>query len=453
MRRSLHHALIFALALLPASSLCQTAPGTVPAGTPLAVTIERHYPMHAGEPILGHLLYPIYVDNRLLLAKGTTVSGDVVALRSNHSRRVRALLGGDFTPFHIPEVHFTGIVLADGSTVRFASGSAADGAPIYRAVAPPTAKGGFVRREFDAGVTAARSDVALFIAPGKGDRLLQFVYGRLPYHPERIEKGTSWIVETTASTDFPAQPAPPVPVEQPATRKPRLWEERTAPVAPPAKDDSAWIVQANLTGSLSSESSSKGQAIQAVVAEPIYNPDHSLAVPQGATLAGAVTRAKPARRFGRTGVLSFSFSQLMLPNVEAQSVETRLTGADSTGAVALNSEGQAQSKPQDKISVPFILAMLASRPLDQDRGRAGASGQTGRNAIGGAAGLGLVGTVVGLAGGSPYASAGIGYWGAARAFYYRWVARGQKIVFAKDTRIIVETTPRRSAPIKPNAQP
>ena len=31
---------------------------------------------------------------------------------------------------------------------------------------------------------------------------------------------------------------------------------------------------------------------------------------------------------------------------------------------------------------------------------------------------------VGIAGGSPYAAAGIGYWGAARAFYSRWIARG-----------------------------
>ena len=452
MRMNLCRALLFALALLPARLLCQTGPGTVPAGTPLTVTIKQNYPMRAGEPILGHLLYPIYADNRLLLAEGTVVSGEVVALRSNHGRRVRAVLGGDFTPFHTPEVHFTQIVLADGSSVRFASGSAADGAPIYRAVAPPAAKGGFVHRRIEAGLSVVRSDIAIYTAPGKGDRLLQFVYGRLPYHPQRIEKGTSWIVETTASVDLPAQPAPPPAAERPAARKPRLWEERAAPAAA-ANDNGAWIVQANLTGSLSSESSSKGQAIQAVVAEPIYNPDHSLAVPQGATLVGAVTRAKPARRFGRTGVLSFSFSQLMLPNAETQSVETRLTGADSTEAVALNSEGQAQSKPQDKISVPFLLAMLASRPLDQDRGRAGASGQTGRNGIGGAAGLGLVGTVVGLAGGSPYAAAGIGYWGAARSIYDRWLARGQKITFAKDTRIIVETTPRRSAPIKPNAQP
>jgi hypothetical protein len=450
---NLPHVIFLALAVLPTTSLCQTEAGTVPEGTPLAVTIERNYPMRAGEPISGRLLYPIYADNRLLLTKGTVVNGEVVALRSNHSRRVRAVLGGDFTPFHTPEVHFTRIVLVDGSTVNFASSTAADGTAIYRAVAPPTAKGGFVRRRFDAGLSAARSDIAIYTTPGKVDRLLQFVYGRLPYHPQRIEKGTSWVVETTGPVAVPAQAAPPV-VEQPAARKPRLWEEREVPAAPPS-NDAAWIVQANLIDSLSSESSSKGQAIHAVVAEPIFTANHTLAVPQGATLVGAVTRAKPARRFGRTGVLSFSFSQLMLPNAETQTVETRLTGADTAEQIALNSEGQAQSKPQDKLAVPFILAMLAARPLDQDCGHhGGCNGNSpGKNGIGGAAGLGLVGTVVGLAGGSPYAAAGIGYWGTARAFYYRWIARGQKITFAKDTRIIVETTPRRSAPIKPNAQP
>jgi hypothetical protein len=405
--------------------------------------------MRAGEPVSGRLLYPIYVDNRLLLAEGTVVSGEVVALHSDHGRRVRAIMGGDFTPFHTPVVHFTGIELADGRMLPFASGTTADGAPVYRAVAPAAAKGGLVRRRFNEGLDAARSDIALYITPGKEDRLLQFVYGRLPYHPQRIEKGTSWIVETTDSVEVPAQAAPPVVPQQPAVRKPRLWEERVEPAAAP-NNTGAWIVQANLEDALSSESSSKGQAIHAVVAEPIFNANHTLAVPQGATLVGAVTRAKPARRFGRTGVLSFSFSQLVLPDTETQTVETRLTGADTAEQIALNSEGQAQAKPQDKISVPFLLSVLASRPLDQDRGRAGAAGQNGRNGIGGAAGLGLVGTVVGLAGGSPYVAAGIGYWGAARAFYYRWIARGQKVAFAKDTRIVVETTPRRSAPIKPD---
>ena len=182
-----------------------------------------------------------------------------------------------------------------------------------------------------------------------------------------------------------------------------------------------------------SETSKSGQSITAVIAEPIFNPNHTIAIPQGATLVCQVTRAKPARRFGRTGVLSFNFSRLTLPNAETQTVETRLTGADSAQDITLNSEGQAKSKPQDKLSIPLALALLASRPLDRDCGhRNGCSGNSaGKSGVGGAAGLGLIGTIVGIAGGSPYAAAGIGYWGAARAFYSRWIARGEKIAFPR----------------------
>jgi hypothetical protein len=406
-----------------------------------------------GETIRAHLLYPIYADNNMLLPKDTIVSGSVVGLHSDHSRRVHAILGGDFTPFRIPDVRFTQILLADGTSIPLASGTASKGTPIYRAVAPPPSKGGIVRQQFDSGLAAARSDLAAFISPGKGDRLLRFIYSQLPYHPQRIDKGTSWTVEVAAPVEVPAQselvPAPAAaPVHQP-----HFWEVQTVAPQEPGSDSGAWIVQANLAEALSSETSTKGQSIKAVVAEPIYNPDHSIAVPQGATLIGTVNRAAPARRFGRTGALSFSFTQLALPDRETQTVETRLTGADSAADIALNSEGQAKSKPQDKIAIPLLLALMAARPLDQDHHGTGNGDQLGKNGAGGAAGLGLVGTVVGLAGGSPYAAAGIGYWGAARAIYSRWIARGQKIEFAKDTRIVVQTTPRRSAPIKPDAEP
>jgi hypothetical protein len=438
---------------IPRPPLCQTFAGALPVGTPLAVRIEQNYPMRAGEAVRAHLLYPIYADNKLVLARDTLVMGTVTRLQPDHGRRVRAMLGGDFTPFRVPEVSFGEIILADGTHLPLSSNTAANGTAIYRAVAPPPSKGGFVRQEFDSGVTAVRSDISAFTSPGKGDRLLQWVYGRIPYHPQRIEKGTSWTVETTASFNVPAQAAPAGVVEAPTSRKRHLWEE-PVPVSPaPTQDNGAWIVEANLSEPLSSENSKTGQPIKAVVAEPIFNPDHTVAIPQGATLVGSVTRAKPARRFGRSGVLSFSFSQLELPNAGTQTVETRLTGADSAQDIALNSEGQAKAKPQDKVAIPLFLALLASRPLDRDCGhRSGCSGNSaGKNGLGGAAGLGLVGTIVSIAGGSPYAAAGIGYWGAARTFYERWIARGQKIAFAKDTRIVVETTPRRSAPIKPDA--
>jgi hypothetical protein len=450
----LRRTLVILLALQPSIALCQTASGTVPPGTPLALTIDRNYPMRAGETIRAHLLYPIYADNQLLLRKDTLVIGTVSALLRDHPHRLRAMLGGDFTPFRNPELRFTQISLPDGTSIPLTTGPVSTGTQIYRAVAPPPAKGGFLRREFDSGVAAVRGDIAAFTAPGKDDRLLQFIYGRLPYHPQHIEKGTSWTVETASALDVPAQPAPPAKPPQPAPHKPHIWDE--PPSAPPIQsaDSGAWIVQANLADTISSETSSNGQVIRAVVAEPIYNPDHTIAVPQGATLIGAITRAKPARRFGRTGALSFSFNQLAIPNAPTRNVETRLTGADSAQDIALNSEGQAQSKPQDKIAIPLFLAILAARPLDQDCGHSGGcSGNTpGKSGVGGAAGLGLVGTIVGLAGGSPYVAAGIGYWGAARAVYTRWIARGQKITFAKDTRIVVQTTPRHSTPMKPDVK-
>jgi hypothetical protein len=424
-------------------------PTVLHAGTPLTVSIDKHFPMRVGQQIRAQLVYPIYVNNTLVLTEHTTVIGTVMELRSNHSRRVRATLGGDFTPFHIPVVHFTQIVLADGSALPISSSSVTDGAPIFRAVAPLPVKGGFLRRQFDMGLDVAREDLALFITPGRGDRLKQLIYGELPYHPQRIEKGTAWIVEITDDISMPPQSASPPEVDLTTgvTRKRHFWEQRLPEAGAVNSDPGVWMIQAYLEDGLSSETSAKGRAIRATVAEPIYNSDHTVAVPEGATLEGAVTQARPSRRFGRAGVLSFSFRQLTLPGAEPQNVETTLTGADSGDGIALNSEGEVKSKPQDKISVPILLALVASRPLDQDHHGDG-DGQLGKNSAGGAAGLGLVGTIIGLAGAAPNAVAGIGYYGAAVASYYRWIAPGRKITFRGNTRIVVQTVARRSAPMK-----
>jgi len=449
-------ALVIALALFPCAILCQTEGGTLPAETPLALSIDDHLPMRTGQSVSAHLRYPIYANDKLLLPKDTVVTGSVVELRSDRSRRIRATMGGDFTPFKIPVVHFTSFVLPDGTTIPFTSDNATDGAPIFRAVPSPPAKGGFLRQQLNGLLTVVRSDVAIFTAPEKGDRFVQFIYTQIPYHPQRIDKGTAWTVELSHSVEIPAEPAPPVVAADPP-KKHHFWEEPVPPANPANTDTGSWIVQANLDEPLSSETSKEGETIKATVAEPIFNPDHTIAIPQGSTLIGSVTRAKPARKFGRTGVLTFNFRQLQIPHEETRIVETKLTGADSPRDIALNSEGQAKSKPQDKITLPILLALMASQPLDQgdhDHGLSSGGGgnMLGKNAVGGAAGLGLVGTIISLTGISSNAAAGIGYYGAARAFYYRWIAKGQKIDFAKNTRIVVETTPRNSAPMKSDPQ-
>jgi hypothetical protein len=135
-------ALAIVLSLSPCAALCQTDGGALPAETLLALRIDEHLPMRNGQPVRAHLLYPVYANDKLLLPKDTVVAGNVVELSSDHSRRVRAVLGGDFTPFHKPVVHFTNFVLTDGASIPFTSDADGDGAPTFRAVPTPPAKGG-----------------------------------------------------------------------------------------------------------------------------------------------------------------------------------------------------------------------------------------------------------------------------------------------------------------------
>jgi hypothetical protein len=390
--------------------------------------------MRVGQPIRAQLIYPVYADDTLVLPAKTIVTGTVTALRSNHSRRISARLRGDFTPFNTPIVRFTGIILADGSTLPITTGTATDGAPIYRLVAPPPRKGGFIHQRWDDGVQILRDKLAIITGPDKRDRATQFLYTQLPYHPQRIEKNTAWTVETS----------------EPLTLPPQASEIATTAPAPPDDAVKTWIIQAYLGDKLSSATSKSGQQIKATVAEPIYNPDHTVAVPVGATMIGEVTQAKPARRFGRAGALHFDFRQLVLPTGITQTVQASLTGADSDAGqkLALDSEGQVKPKPQDKFLIPFTLLVLAARPLDVDKGD-GAGGGFGKDAVASNS-LGILGFIIGTAAGQRNIAAGIGYYGAAISIYERWIKRGHEVSFARDTRLVLQTTPRNSAVLHPD---
>src|SRR6266851_435813 len=405
-RRPARRALLLSLLLSPLIAQSQTPQATLPSGTPLPVMIDEHLPMRAGQP-------------------------------------VSARINGDFTPFHIPVVRFTQIILADGTSLPLTTGTATDGAPILRLVAPAPSKGGFIRKQWDSGVKLLHDQAAVFTAPDKGDRLLQLFYHQLPYHPERIEKGTAWTVETAEPLTIPPQTNPSATASSKSTPVP--------PSKPTVTTDESgrptWTIQAYLRDELTSATAKSGQPIKAIVAEPVYNPDHTIAVPEGATIIGAITQAKPARSFGRAGTLGFDFKQIVLPDGQTQNVQAALTGADSASAagLAMDSEGKVKPKPQDKIVVPLILVLLATRPSDQEHG---SNDMAGKNFVG-ANGFGLAGNLFSLAGGSSNVAAGIGFYGAAVSLYRRWIAHGHEVTFARDTRLVLQTTPRTAAVLKP----
>lgn len=441
------------LLLVTGAALCQPPAVTLPAHTPLAVQIDNNLPMRVGQPIRASLLYPVYSGEIIALPEKTVVIGTVVALQPDSARRLSARLRADFTPFRTPVVDFTQILLSDGTALPIATGTATDGAPIYRLTAPVPRKGGFFRRQWDTGIAMVRDRATIVTAPGKTDRVLQLVYSQLPWHPQRIESGTAWTVETSAPLNIPPQAAASAtpPATMLAARTPAPSKAaRPAASQTPEPGPTTWILHGYLNEKLSSETSKQGDSIHATVAEPIYNADHTLAVPVGATIVGTVTRARPARRFGRTGTLRFDFRQLILPTGETQTVQASLTGVDSAAGqnLALNSEGQVKPKPQDKILIPLLLAALAASPLHQDRDAS--SFELARRNTAASNSIGLIGFIVGTASGSANVAAGFGAYGAALSLYNRWIKRGRAVTFARDTRVILQTTARHSEVLKPD---
>lgn len=197
------------------------------------------------------------------------------------------------------------------------------------------------------------------------------------------------------------------------------------------------LLHTYLNERISSASARSGDSFTATVAQPACVPDRSTIVPQGAELLGVVTQARPAKSFGRSGVLRFNFRQLELAGNTAQNITGAITGADSSASddLQLDPESGVMQRPQSRILVPLVMVFLASRPLSDDWSAAG-------GAAVGSNGLGLIGRIVGIASTSRDLGAGIEFYGTAVSVYRRWIRRGHHISLVQDTRIDVEISLR-----------
>ena len=411
------------------------------AGTPLFVRGDARVRMRAGQAVRGFLLFDVYSGTTLVLPKGTQIDGTVASLRADHAQRVQARLRGDFTPFSTPVVQFTRVVMADGRTLDLPLEPARDGAPLLNLAPPARRQGSFLRQQYQQAVAMAKDRIHVITGPDKRDRLVDLLYRQLPAHPQFIAKGTAWSTETTSVSDVPS-------ISDALSRAAADKVQGTPDASADPAGTRGWVVEANLKQGLSSKDVHVGQAITAVVATPVFNPDGSIAVPQGSVLDGTITKARAARSFGRGGDLRFDFRALQLPDDDIKrNVQTSVLGVSSMGdsGLALDSEGGTRPKPKDKLAVPAILFALASRPLDRDHG----SHHFGKDAVASNS-LGVVGFLVGTAGGWRNVAAGIGYYGTALAVWNRWIKHGTDVSFAKDTRLVLRTSVRRSEPLKPD---
>ena len=434
---------LLSLVMAASGLLAQEVSLQVPAVTPFPVQLGEHVPMKKGEPLDCHLLYPVYAENRLAIPAGSVLRGSVIALVPDRSRRIHARLWGDFTPFHIPIVRFHQLVLPNGTIKQIVSNNATDGAPVLHLSTPASKTSrSFLSQQIAQVKERAKDTVALVTAPGRKDRLVQLLYRQLPYHPERIEAATMWTVTLAQPLvlkpdEISVKATTNPPVAATAFRKPH--PAPSPQVETPSGDKLAWQMRAYLKQTISSANEKPGNTFEAVVAEPIFKPDHTLAVPEGSILIGTITQAKPARSFGRAGKLRFDFRELKLAGGPSQHIQGTLAAADASKSqpLQIDSEGGVQSKPKDRVIVPMVLTFLAGRALDQD------GNLTGNTAVA-SNGFGIIGRVVGIVAGSRNLAAGIGFYAAALSFYERWLVHGQDVAFVRNTRIEVTTIPSRN---------
>ena len=404
----------------------------LPEGTSMQVETSRHYPMKAGESIEATLMHPIYAQGKLAVPANTHLRGRVVALRPDSKTRLHARLRGDFTPFHSVQVQFDQFMLPSGP-LPISAAPASDGAPVLHLAAPGTSpKQSFLSREWTQAKSNLHDRVAYFTAPGFGDRALQLLYHQLPYHPERIDAHTAWSFELTAPLDLPSAPAAATEVIS---------------SAPAAGKSEVWAVNATLSRDLTSATAKPGDSVEALVVEPVYDHDKQLVVPQGSTLIGKVSAAKAARSFGRNGKLRFTFQQVRFPEGFHREVEGSLAGAatEKTQNLSLDAEGTISPRNKSSVIAPLLLTMLAGRALDQD------GDITGQTAVA-SNGFGLIGRIVGIAAGNRNLAAGLGYYAASLSVYDNFLHSGRDVVFPRDTRIEIETTPLRAPVLTPNGQ-
>lgn len=417
----------FFLTLISASATAQvsavSAGRVLPAGVPLHIRVTRTVALRKNAEVTGVLTEPVYLRDHVALPQDTIVRGVVTGYaRVDRKLRAEALLNGDVTPLHKPVVEFDDLrIIGSGTEISFSSCGTVRDTQMVRFLAKRQRPSLF-RQAVDAvriQATAARDEL---FARGRKDRALRLLYGQLPYHPQRIWAGTSFIADLSAPLELPMSDSAPAPLASAASLN-------------------AITVSARLITPLASETSKMGDPVRAIVTRPVFDAEHNLLIPEGAMLEGQVNRARPARRLGRNGELRFGFRGLSGEEgtVHVYGNVTGAAGAKSQN-ISVDDEGNAKANPdKGRLIAPLLLAYTAALGHDDDGG-------VGQSVVG-SNGFGLLARFIALAN-DKNVVAGFGAYALAKSVYFRYLDRGHEVTFPRDTEVEVQLVSRSQEPAR-----
>jgi type IV secretory pathway VirB10-like protein len=421
---------------------------TVARNTPLQIALEGEVRVRkAGQPIHGRLVQPVYAFDRLVIPAGSEVDGSIVTIETlSRKKRVLGILNADLTPTRKVEIAFNQLVLPDGKKIPFQATVTPGSGQVMQLVSTrddtkkKTAKDAASEKIDEAKQEARRQwqeAMRQVKAPGKVHRLERYAVSQLPARPQYLEAGAMYFAEMQEPLDFGTEPLTPQMLASIGTSIPQ-----------------GSLIHALLVTPLDSATTPKGAEVEAVLDQPLFDGDR-LILPEGSRLKGSVLQVKPARRLHHNGQLRIAFRQIVPPDGVPQGVMASLEGvqAGRDGNVKLDSEGGAEaSTPKTRYLSTALSLALATASVHQHTD-ADDAGKSQNGAVGGAGGFKLVGIALGLAIKSQAFGMAMGAYGASRSVYTHFIARGQNVVFPRNTAMQIGIGSRRKTVLKPSDQP
>jgi hypothetical protein len=402
----------------------------VASGTMFRVEVTRRTRLQKDRAIQGRLLDPIYSENRLLIPRGALLEGTISAVHpAAHNKRLDAKFHGDFTPLDEPVIQWTALTREDGSEypLQAESGGSAGSTLYFRSL--QTAHASLFRRAWNTFIGRKNSAVSTVKAPHKWERLQRYFWSQMPYHPQYLDQGAQFEMALTRDLHLSAEPR-----VVPANLNMQKPLEQTI------------SVHSRLQTDLNSGKAKAGDSVEAIVTEPVLGAQNQLIIPQDSVLHGKVLQATPARRFGRNGILRFSFDEVSWPSGYRQNVEstpTAIEGSPDT-KLEIDQEGGVARQTNRSIAAPLVMGLLSASALGDDDGGIGKTAVSSN-------GFALIGRLAAIGIGSRYVGGSIGAVGTGRSIYTHWLAHGKDTHFGNDTEILLEMSPahaHRMSPVK-----
>ncbi len=438
-----------AAAALPTPSPTVSVSLTVSSGVPLRLYITQRLRMRLGELVHAKLIEPIYAFDRVVVPEGADVLGHVMSFEPAPKMvRAKAILGGDFTPLHAARVEFTTVLMPDGSQLEIHTMDSPGLDSIYVPPQPPKKRKvkirlrsksgalGTAQNQVEARVSGqisarSRGLAELIRGPNKLERLEDFLITKLPYHPQWYLRGTR----------FDA-----------VLRDPLNFGDATIPtdaLSTVGLEPSAGSTgHVRLLETVTSAKAQKDDNVEAVLSQPLLSPENKLLLPEGTRLTGTVRQVRPARWFHRNGQLRFTFDRVELPAFATlpprpvPRTEAQLESVAAQAGVKVDEEGTAKAtESKARLLGPAIAALVATKSLDNDAGKAHrasgtANGNYAGRTVGGFSGFGLLGAFA--ARGSRYIGSALGFYGLAWSVYATIISRGQEVEFPQNTAMEVQ---------------